>query len=103
MNLGVYRRNPSLVLTEGEGLFTLQMLRIFGLTLALSIASASVSNRASAQVTASGLDSVGKGTVGLGLIGAELGFAIPALIGVEEIWPYIVFPTVGAVGGAVGG
>ncbi len=46
----------------------------------------------------------GKGIIGLGLIGAELGFIIPALAGVrDEWWPYVVFPLIGAVGGAIGG
>ena len=44
-----------------------------------------------------------KGTIGLGLIGAELGFVIPALAGAKGLWPYIVFPVAGAAGGAVGG
>jgi hypothetical protein len=44
-----------------------------------------------------------KGTVGLGLVGAELGFVIPALAGAEGVWPYIVFPVVGAGAGAVSG
>ncbi|HTU61399.1 MAG TPA: hypothetical protein VMF89_23250, partial [Polyangiales bacterium] len=37
-----------------------------------------------------------KGAVGLGLVGAELGAVIPALVGVEATWAYIVFPAVGA-------
>lgn len=45
----------------------------------------------------------GKGTVGLGLIGLELGFVIPALAGAEGTWPYIVFPIVGGAGGAAAG
>lgn len=46
----------------------------------------------------------GKGIVGLGLIGAELGLIIPAIAGVrDEWWPYLVFPLIGAVGGAIGG
>ncbi len=44
-----------------------------------------------------------KGVVGLGLFGAELGFAIPALAGMDETWAYIVFPAVGAAGGATAG
>jgi hypothetical protein len=44
-----------------------------------------------------------KGTVGLGLIGAELGMVIPALAGARGVWPYIVFPVIGAGGGAVAG
>jgi len=44
-----------------------------------------------------------KGSVGLGMIGTELGFVIPALAGAKGVWPYIVFPVVGAAGGAVGG
>lgn len=46
----------------------------------------------------------GKGIIGLGLIGAELGLIIPALAGVrDEWWPYLVFPLIGAVGGGIGG
>jgi hypothetical protein len=44
-----------------------------------------------------------KGAVGLGLVGAELGAVIPALAGVDATWAYIVFPAVGAAGGAVAG
>ena len=44
-----------------------------------------------------------KGMIGLGLIGAELGFVVPALAGARDTWVYIVFPVLGAGGGAVGG
>lgn len=44
-----------------------------------------------------------KGTVGLGLIGAEIGFVVPALAGAEGWWPYVVFPVIGGAGGAVAG
>lgn len=44
-----------------------------------------------------------KGMVGLGLIGAELGFVLPTVCGLDETWSLIVFPIVGAGGGAVGG
>lgn len=44
-----------------------------------------------------------KGAIGLGLIGTELGFVIPALAGARDAWVYIVFPVVGAAGGALSG
>lgn len=44
-----------------------------------------------------------KGMIGLGLIGAELGFVIPAVAGLHETWAFIVFPIVGAAGGATAG
>ena len=44
-----------------------------------------------------------KGAVGLGLVGAELGAVIPALVGMDATWAYLVFPAVGAAGGAVAG
>lgn len=44
-----------------------------------------------------------KGAVGVGLVGAELGAVIPALAGMDATWPYLVFPAIGAAGGAVAG
>jgi hypothetical protein len=42
-----------------------------------------------------------KGKIGFGFLGAELGVAIPAIIGMNQWWAYVVFPVVGAAGGAV--
>ena len=42
-----------------------------------------------------------KGIIGCGLIGAELGFVVPALAGLDETWAFIVFPVVGAAGGGL--
>jgi hypothetical protein len=53
--------------------------------------------------TGSGISAVPKGTIGMGLIGAELGFAIPALAGLDDWYWYVIFPTIGAAGGAVAG
>ena len=44
-----------------------------------------------------------KGILGLGIIGAELGFIVPALTGLHETWAFIVFPVVGAAGGGIAG
>jgi hypothetical protein len=44
-----------------------------------------------------------KGLVGLGFIGAELGITVPALCGLDDTWALVVFPVVGAAGGAVAG
>jgi hypothetical protein len=44
-----------------------------------------------------------KGIVGLGLIGTELGFVVPALAGARDPWPYIVFPILGAGAGGTAG
>lgn len=66
-------------------------------------------SRAEAQCTAgamgcSPVQALPKGTIGLGLIGAEIGLIVPAIAGVrDEWWPYLVFPVLGAAGGAVGG
>jgi hypothetical protein len=49
------------------------------------------------------IDASVKGMVGLGLIGAELGFVIPAVAGLNETWAFIVFPIVGAGAGAAAG
>lgn len=59
------------------------------------------------DATASDVDGGAKagpdGMLGLGLIGAEIGMVVPALLGVNETWPYLVFPAVGAIGGGVAG
>ncbi len=44
-----------------------------------------------------------KGTIGLGLVGAELGLIIPSVSGLNEAWALSVFPIVGAAGGALAG
>jgi hypothetical protein len=44
-----------------------------------------------------------KGTIGLGLVGAELGLIIPSVSGLNETWALTVFPIVGAAGGALAG
>jgi len=44
-----------------------------------------------------------KGTIGLGLVGAELGLIIPSVSGLNKIWALTVFPVVGATGGALAG
>lgn len=49
------------------------------------------------------IDATPKGTIGLGVIGAEIGFAVPALAGLHDAWAFVVFPLIGAGGGAVAG
>ncbi len=44
-----------------------------------------------------------KGTLGVGMIGAELGFVLPAVAGMDQTWAYLVFPVIGAVGGGLAG
>ena len=61
---------------------------------------------AEAQVDPAALNSVEatpKGTIGLGLVGAELGLIIPSVSGLNEVWALTVFPIVGAAGGATAG
>lgn len=61
---------------------------------------------AEAQVDPAALNSVEstpKGTIGLGLVGAELGLIIPSVSGLNEVWALTVFPVVGATGGALAG
>lgn len=49
------------------------------------------------------VQSTPKGTIGLGLVGAELGLIIPSVSGLNEPWALTVFPVVGATGGALAG
>jgi hypothetical protein len=56
-----------------------------------------------AEPTTDPIDADFKGMIGLGLIGAELGFVVPALAGARDAWAFIVFPIIGAGGGAAAG
>ena len=49
------------------------------------------------------LQATPKGTIGLGLVGAELGLIIPSVSGLNEAWALSVFPVLGATGGALAG
>ena len=62
--------------------------------------------RADAQLDTVAFDTVQstpKGTIGLGLVGAELGLIIPSAAGLNEVWSLTVFPIAGAAGGALAG
>lgn len=80
--------------------------RRLGVTIAvvLSMASAIAPSQSWAQdAQPESIEADPKGKIGLGLLGAELGVAIPALVGVDDWWAYVVFPIVGAAGGAIAG
>lgn len=83
------------------------------LTTALVFAQALGTSEARAQCTPGetcvtvGADA--KGALGGGILGAEIGFMIPALIvyagarELDEWWSWVLFPALGAVGGALAG
>ena len=74
--------------------------------LAAVVALAALPRTAEAQLDPATLDTVEatpKGTIGLGLVGAELGLIIPSVSGLNEAWALSVFPVVGAAGGALAG
>jgi hypothetical protein len=70
------------------------------IALAAVISLSTVPRTAEAQ---NDLSATPKGTIGLGLVGAELGLIIPSASGLNEIWALTVFPVVGAAGGALAG
>ncbi len=79
----------------------MQRIIVSVLSAALFAASLSSTSTAEAQVPDPVQVEAGvKGTIGLGIIGAEIGFAIPALARMDGAWPYIVFPVIGAGAGA---
>lgn len=50
------------------------------------------------------LDGDIKGTVGLGFVGLEIGLLLPPLFKLQDqAWAWVVFPVIGAAGGAAGG
>ncbi len=56
-----------------------------------------------AEAQGNTIDATPKGTIGLGLIGAELGLVLPTAFGLSKTWSLITFPAVGGAGGAVAG
>ena len=76
------------------------------LALAAVISLSAVPRAAEAQVDPGVFDTTQatpKGTIGLALVGAELGLIIPSASGLNEVWALSVFPIVGATGGALAG
>ncbi|MBX7194512.1 MAG: hypothetical protein K1X94_20820 [Sandaracinaceae bacterium] len=69
----------------------------------LAVASASIAPQQAEAQAVSAVQSLPKGTIGLGLMGVELGLIVPAMFGARDWWPYLVFPVLGGAGGAVGG
>lgn len=85
-------------------------LRRFGvmpsvvLALAFSIVACAVlPSQSLAQEEPQPVEASPKGKIGIGLLGAELGVAIPAIIGMDQWWAYVAFPIAGAAGGAIAG
>jgi hypothetical protein len=76
----------------------------FALAAVISLAAPPRVAEAQAEPTQfSELPATPKGTIGLGLVGAELGLIIPSAAGLNEVWALTVFPIVGAGGGALAG
>ena len=82
-----------------------RILRVAAITLAFSLAVTTVEpTRAHAQDPVVVQQESGfKGLFGLGILGAELGLVIPAAAGLDDTWALVVFPVIGAAGGALGG
>ena len=76
---------------------------VFALTVAFASTVLPASAHATPPIQAATFGSAGKGTIGFGLLGAELGFSIPAILKRNELWVYCTFPAVGAAGGALAG
>ncbi|MEM7136133.1 MAG: hypothetical protein AAF500_06110 [Myxococcota bacterium] len=76
----------------------------YGLVIAALLALAALPREAHAQdLPSEPFDATPKGTIGLGLVGAELGLIIPSAAGLNEVWSLTVFPVIGAAGGALTG
>src|SRR5688500_8535213 len=91
--------------SEGGRLSMKRLGMVMALVGALGVVGASIPEQVMAQEAPppEQVNASGKGTIGLGLIGAELGFMIPALAGIDDTWAFIVFPVLGATGGALAG
>lgn len=76
---------------------------ILALALAMTLSVPSVGAFAQEEPGFETVDSTPKGTIGLGLVGAELGLIIPSVAGLDDVWALTVFPIVGAAGGALAG
>ena len=85
-----------------------RILRVAAISAALSIAVTAVTavtpTHAHAQTMTPRQQRSGyKGMFSLGIFGAELGLVIPAAAGLDDWWALVVFPVIGATGGALAG
>lgn len=91
-----------------------RMTQVAGLALLLAMtpelmAPAQASAQCSPSRACVTVGASGKGILGLGIIGAEIGFMLPAIIvgagahELDEWWAYVLFPVLFAGGGAVAG
>jgi hypothetical protein len=85
-----------------------RILRVVAISAALSLTVTAVTAvapaHARAQTTTPRQQESGvKGMFALGIFGAELGLVIPAAAGLDEWWALVVFPVIGATGGALAG
>jgi len=79
---------------------------VLAVTFSAAGASAQATNGGNTPVTSDGNDIRGNvaGTIGLGLLGAELGLILTPAFGLQDhVWAWIVLPAVGAAGGALAG
>jgi hypothetical protein len=79
-------------------------LRRLGVTLAVVLSAAVISavpSQSLAADTPTPVEATPKGKIGMGLLGAEIGVAVPAIIGLDQWWAYVIFPVAGAAGGAL--
>ena len=75
-----------------------------GVLLALALISFQATTASAQAAEGDRIDGHVAGTVGLGLIGAEVGLLLtPAFNLQDHWWAWLLFPTIGAAGGAVAG
>lgn len=81
-------------------------VRVVGIAAVLAVLALAASPAvvdAQAAPTIPTIDTSPKGTIGLGLIGAEIGLALPAMLGLDQWWALTITTVGGAAGGALAG
>jgi len=81
-----------------------RLVAIATLAAVLMLQTGEVSAQAAANTSGERVDGDLKGTIGLGLLGMELGLILPPALKLhDQWWAWTLFPVVGAAGGAVAG
>lgn len=77
--------------------------RLFSAAMMVAILGVSAGVSAQDTTTVTEIQAGHKGAIGLGMVGAEVGFIVGGVFADDHWWPYVVFPSVLGIGAGIAG